>query len=44
VADGDDARLLQAGARRMLRGSLDNQFLLDRRIVAAVVANYGSIP
>jgi alkylation response protein AidB-like acyl-CoA dehydrogenase len=44
VADGDDARLLQAGARRMLRGRLDNQFLLDRRIVAAVVASDGSIP
>jgi hypothetical protein len=44
VAEGDDARLLQAGIRRMLRGELENRFALTRRIAAAVVATDGSLP
>ena len=44
VAEGDDARLLQAGIRRMLRGELENWFAVIRRIAAAVVATDGSLP
>jgi alkylation response protein AidB-like acyl-CoA dehydrogenase len=44
VAEGDDARLLQAGIRRMLRGELENRFALARRIAAVVVATDGSLP
>lgn len=44
VAEGDDARLLQAGVRRMLRADLENRFALSRRIAAAVVARDSSVP
>jgi hypothetical protein len=44
VTEGDDARLLQTGVRRMLRQDPENPFLLDRRIAAVVEASDGSLP
>jgi alkylation response protein AidB-like acyl-CoA dehydrogenase len=44
VAEGDDARLLQAGIRRMLRGELEHRFALTRRVAAAVVGDEASLP
>ena len=43
VAEGDDARLLQAGARRLLRGEPVDRIALGRR-VAGHVASAGGYP
>ena len=41
VADGDDARLLQSGIRRLLRAEPLDQVAIGRRIAASIVAAGG---
>jgi alkylation response protein AidB-like acyl-CoA dehydrogenase len=41
VAEGDDARILQAGARRLLRGEPVDRIAIGRRVAAAVAASAG---
>ena len=41
VADGDDARLLQSGIRRLLRAEPIDQVAIGRRIAASIVAAGG---
>ncbi len=41
VAEGDDARMLQAGTRRLLRGEPVDRIAIGRRVAAAVAASAG---